>query len=342
MRIHPARRSRDRPSPQGRSRPRLCQFRDPVSAGLPDHGAGAGHHPGNHRFHAQARCEGNPWLRRQTRAQAGAPGGAGDDGRPPARSRAAVEGGGVASRRNSTTITSGVDVMIDWFVHTLRTYPEIAIFLALAAGYYFGSFTYKGLGLGAVPATLIAAVIIGQLGITVPPPLKPFFFLMFLFASGYGVAPQFVRGIAQDGLPQALFAVVVCLFCLGAAYFGAKLAGYDLGSAVGLYAGSQTISASMGLATDAVNRLGLPPDEAKKLLDAMPVAYAVTYIFGTVGSAIVLALIGPALLGIDLETACKRYEERHGGKKELGGPGTAWHRFEFRAFRVKDGGPVVG
>jgi putative transport protein len=232
--------------------------------------------------------------------------------------------------------------MIDWFVHTLRTYPEIAIFLSLALGYYFGSFTYKGLGLGAVTATLIAAVIIGQLGITVSPPLRPFFFLMFLFAIGYGVGPQFVRGIAKDGVPQAVFAVVVCLFCLGAAYFGAKIAGYDLGSAIGLYAGSQTISASMGLATDAVGRLGLPPDEAKKLLDAMPVAYAVTYIFGTVGSAIVLALIGPALLGIDLEAACKRYEEKQGGKKAVGGPGTAWHQFELRGFRVGDGARIVG
>jgi putative transport protein len=232
--------------------------------------------------------------------------------------------------------------MIDWFVQTLRSYPEIAIFLSLALGYYFGSFTYKGLGLGAVTATLIAAVIIGQLGITISGPLKPIFFLMFLFAIGYGVGPQFVRGIAQDGLPQAAFAAVVCVFCLAAPYIGAKIAGYDVGSAAGLYAGSQTISASMGLATDAINRLGLSPEETKKLLDGMPVAYAVTYIFGTVGSAIVLALIGPALLGIDLEAACKRYEEKHGGKKELGGPGTAWHKFELRAFRVREGGRAVG
>jgi putative transport protein len=232
--------------------------------------------------------------------------------------------------------------MIDWFVQTLRSYPEIAIFLSLALGYFFGSFTYKGLGLGAVTATLIAAVLIGQLGITITGPLKPFFFLMFLFAIGYGVGPQFVRGIAKDGVPQAAFAAVVCVFCLLAAYAGARLAGYDVGSAVGLYAGSQTISASMGLATDAINRLGLPPDETKKLLDGMPVAYAVTYIFGTVGSAIVLALFGPALLGIDLEAACKRYEEKYGGKKELGGPGTAWHQFELRAFRVGEGGKAVG
>src|SRR6476660_6258077 len=165
--------------------------------------------------------------------------------------------------------------MISWFVETLRTYPEIAIFLSLALGYYFGSFTYKGLGLGAVTATLIAAVIIGQLGIKITGPLKPFFFLMFLFAIGYAVGPQFVRGITSDGIPQAVFAAVVCLFCLVIPVIVAKLASYDVGSAVGLYAGSQTISASMGLATDAINRLALPDDQSKKLLDAMPVAYAI-------------------------------------------------------------------
>jgi putative transport protein len=232
--------------------------------------------------------------------------------------------------------------MVDWFVNTLRTYPEIAIFLSLGLGYYFGSFTYKGLGLGAVTATLVAAVLIGQLGITITGPIKPAFFLMFLFAIGYGVGPQFVRGIAQDGIPQAIFAAIVCVFCLIAPFVAAKLAGYDVGSAAGLYAGSQTISASMGLATDAINRLGLPPDESKKLLDAMPVAYAVTYIFGTVGSAIVIALLGPALLGIDLEAACKRYEEKHGGKRALGGAGTAWHQFELRAYRIAEDGKVVG
>ena len=232
--------------------------------------------------------------------------------------------------------------MIDWFVQTLRNYPEIAIFLSLALGYYFGSFTYKGLGLGAVTATLIAAVIIGQLDIKIAGPLKPFFFLMFLFAIGYAVGPQFVRGIAKDGIPQAIFAAVQCVFCLIVAVLVARMAGYDVGAAAGLYAGSQTISASMGLATDAINRIGLAPDQTKALLDTMPVAYAVTYIFGTIGSALVIALIGPGMLGIDLEAACKRYEEKHGGKKEVGGPGTAWHQFELRAFRVKERGPVVG
>jgi putative transport protein len=232
--------------------------------------------------------------------------------------------------------------MIDWLFATLRQYPEIAIFLSLGIGYYVGKFTFRGLGLGSVTATLLAAVVIGQLGITINQPLKAFAFLMFLFAVGYGVGPQFVRGVAKDGLPQALFAVVVCVLCLASGVLVAKLAGYDLGYAAGLYAGSQTISASMGLATDAINRLGLAAEQTKAMLDGMPIAYAVTYMFGTVGSAIVIALVGPALLRIDLPAAAKDYEAKHGGTKEMGGAGSAWHRWELRAFRVRQGGKAVG
>jgi len=233
--------------------------------------------------------------------------------------------------------------MIDWFFTTLKTYPEIAIFLALALGYYFGKFTYKGIGLGSVTATLIAAVVIGQIGITVNQPLKAFAFLMFLFAVGYAVGPQFVRGIASSGLPQAIFSVVQCVFSLGACIAVAKFAGYDLGYSAGLYAGSQTISASMGLATDAINRLGMTAEQTKAYLDNMPIAYAVTYMFGTMGSAIVIAIVGPKLLGIDLVAACKDYEEKHGGgTKQIGGPGTAWTRWAVRAYRVQAGGKAAG
>lgn len=231
---------------------------------------------------------------------------------------------------------------MDWIFATLKSYPEIAIFLTLAIGYYFGKFTFKGIGLGAVTATLLAGVLIGQIGITISQPLKAFAFLMFLFAVGYAVGPQFVRGVAKDGLPQAIFAAVQCVLSLVFLIVVAKFAGYDLGYAAGLYAGSQTISASMGLATDAINRLGMAADQAKAMLDGMPVAYAVTYIFGTTGSALVIALLGPLLLRINLPAACKDYEEKEGGTKEMGGAGSAWHRWEVRAYRVKTGGQVVG
>ncbi|MGH7305150.1 MAG: aspartate-alanine antiporter [Candidatus Rokuibacteriota bacterium] len=232
--------------------------------------------------------------------------------------------------------------MIEWFFATLRQYPEIAIFLALALGYYFGAFTFKGIGLGSVTATLLAAVIIGQIGITISQPLKATVFLMFLFAVGYGVGPQFVRGVARDGLPQAIFSVVQCAFSLLVPVAIVKFVGYDLGYAAGFYSGSQTLSAAMGLSTDAINRLGLPVEQAKAMIDSMPIAYAVTYIFGTVGSAIVIALVGPALLRIDLVKACKDYEEKQGGVKELGGAGSAWNRWVVRAFRVQPGGKAVG
>jgi putative transport protein len=232
--------------------------------------------------------------------------------------------------------------MLEWFAATFRQYPEIAIFLSLGLGYYFGKFTFKGIGLGSVTATLLAGVIIGQIGITINQPLKSFSFLLFLFAVGYGVGPQFVRGVAKDGLPQAIFSAVQCALCLVVPVAIAKFAGYDLGYAAGLYSGSQTISAAMGLSTDAINRLGLPADQAKALLDNMPIAYAVTYMFGTVGSAIVIALVCPALIRMDLVAACKEYEKMQGGTAAMGGAGSAWHRWELRAFRVRAGGKAVG
>jgi len=231
---------------------------------------------------------------------------------------------------------------MDWFFATLKQYPELAIFLTLAIGYYFGKFTFKGIGLGAVTATLLAGVLIGQIGITIAQPLKATVFIMFLFAVGYAVGPQFVRGVAKDGVPQALFSAVQCVLSLLIPVAIAKMAGYDLGYAAGLYSGSQTISAAMGLSTDAINRTGLAAEQAKALIDSMPVAYAVTYMFGTMGSAIVIAVLGPKLLGINLEAACKDYEQKQGGVKELGGPNSAWRRWELRAFRIGTGGRAAG
>src|SRR5687767_15436521 len=150
--------------------------------------------------------------------------------------------------------------MWDFIVATLQKSPELAIFLSLAIGYWIGVIKLGSFSLGTVTGTLLAAILIGQLGITVSPNVKSIFFIMFLFAVGYGVGPQFVRGVATDGLPQAIYTVVQCVLSLLVAVVIAKIAGYDLGYAAGLYSGSQTISAAMGLSTDAINRLGLAAD----------------------------------------------------------------------------------
>ncbi|MBU5877274.1 aspartate-alanine antiporter, partial [Vibrio cholerae O1] len=67
------------------------------------------------------------------------------------------------------------------------------------------------------------------------------------------------------------------------------LSGYGPGLAAGLLAGTQTISASIGLATDDINRMDVGAEQIQAQLDAIPVAYAVTYLFGTVGTGWIIA-----------------------------------------------------
>jgi putative transport protein len=231
-----------------------------------------------------------------------------------------------------------------WIVATLRSYPELAIFLSLAVGFLVGPKKLAGFSLGNVTATLLAAVAIGQLGIAVPGPIKSTFFVLFLFAVGYGVGPQFFRGLGKEGPKQIVFSLIVLALCLLVPLVCAKVAGLDLGYAVGLYAGSQTISASIGVASDQILRLGLPAEQAKAYLDAIPIGYAVTYIFGTIGSAIVLAQIGPKLIGVDLPAACADYEKQMGGGQAGQEPGvfSTYRRVEVRAYRIDAASGLTG
>src|SRR6266852_3035069 len=197
---------------------------------------------------------------------------------------------------------------MDGLIAIFRHYPELSIFLALALGYRIGGFQIGTFSLGSVTGTLLMGVLIGQMHITISANVKATFFLMFLFAVGYGAGPEFFRGVRNEGVPQAIFAAVQCVVSLVVAYVVAKALGYDVGQAAGLLAGSQTISGLLGTAAEAISKLALPADEKKRLIDAMPVAYAVTYIFGTAGSAWILSSVGPKLVGGNVEAACKEYE----------------------------------
>ena len=132
---------------------------------------------------------------------------------------------------------------MDWLFDTLRAYPEIAIFLALALGFWVGQMRFGKFSLGVVTSTLLAGVLIGQIGITISPHVKSVFFLMFLFAVGYAVGPQFFRGLKSDGLQQVVFATMLCVLCLLSAFFVAKAMDYHVGFAAGLLSGACTISA---------------------------------------------------------------------------------------------------
>ncbi|WP_295940127.1 aspartate-alanine antiporter [uncultured Alistipes sp.] len=202
---------------------------------------------------------------------------------------------------------------MEWILHLLRNTPELAVFLTLAVGVVIGQIKIKGFGLGTVTSVLLVGVLVGQLDIVVSPTLKSTFFLLFLFAIGYSVGPQFVQGLRKDGLPQILFAAIVCILCLGFAYAGAVICGFDAGQSAGLFAGASTISGAIGVATDTINNLGIDAAEKTKMINEIPVAYAVTYIFGTAGTAWFLATMGPKILRVDIVKASKEYEEAHGG-----------------------------
>jgi putative transport protein len=232
--------------------------------------------------------------------------------------------------------------MWDYIVETLRANPQLAIFATLAVGYWVGAKKFGSFSLGAVTGTLLAGILIGQIGIDISGQVKSIFFIMFLFAVGFGVGPQFVRGIATDGAPQALFAVVVSVLCLLGVYIAAIVSGYGPGLAAGLLAGSQTISASIGLATDAINTSGLTPEAAQAELDLIPVAYAITYLFGTVGTGWILVFFGPKLLGVDIAAECARYEREMSAGAPESGFLSARRKRELRAYRVQEGGKAVG
>ena len=83
---------------------------------------------------------------------------------------------------------------MEWIVDLLRSHPELAIFLTLALGFWIGKIKVAGFGLGIVTSVLLVGVLVGQLDIPVTGPLKSVFFLLFLFAIGYKVGPQFFSG----------------------------------------------------------------------------------------------------------------------------------------------------
>ncbi|WP_106828784.1 aspartate-alanine antiporter [Parabacteroides pacaensis] len=229
---------------------------------------------------------------------------------------------------------------MEWFTNLLRTYPELAVFLTLGVGFWVGKLKIGKFTLGTVTSVLLVGVLVGQLNIPITGPLKSVFFLLFLFAIGYSVGPQFFRGLKKDGLPQMFFAAIMCVFCLVIPWLAAWIFHYNAGEAAGLLSGSQTISAVIGVATNTINSLG-GIDQAQKtdMVNIIPVAYAVTYIFGTAGSAWILASLAPKMLGgLDYVKKASHELEAKMGSDESDKPGfmSAERPVVFRAYKISD------
>lgn len=184
-----------------------------------------------------------------------------------------------------------------WLIDTFRHTPSLAVFLTIGLGFLLGKLKIKGIALGTVTSVLIVGVLVGQMDINVGGPLKSVSFLLFLFCIGYSVGPQFFRSLKGEGLRQVFFALVVCVLILATALGVAFWFGLNPGQAAGMMAGASTASPIVGAAEDTIN--SLPGDSAalKALADAIPVCYAMTYVFGTLGAVWLLGYVGPALMG---------------------------------------------
>lgn len=222
--------------------------------------------------------------------------------------------------------------MIAWLISTLRQNAELAIFLALAIGYFAGPLKIASFSLGNVTACLLAGVLVGQLDVAVPGPIKAFFFLLFLFAVGYRVGPQFFAGLKRDGIAQVVFAVVAAVLMLGSVVAFATAVHFNVGEAAGLLAGSLTQSAAIGTATDALSRLNLDASVMKTLQDQIAAGYAVAYVMSTFTGVILCTRLVPLLFRFDLAEECRKLEVQLGLKPEM--PAGVFGAYAINAIRA--------
>ena len=229
---------------------------------------------------------------------------------------------------------------MDWFVTSIRDNPELAIFLTLAIGFAIGRLRFGTFSLGNVVGTLLAGVVVGQIGVEVDPLVKVVFFDLFLFATGYKVGPQFFRGLGRSTVSQGLLTVVLCVTSLVTTVVAAKIMGYDCGTAAGLMAGAFTESTVIGTAGNTIGRLDLPEDEKTRLLNNIPVAYAVSYMVGTGFVVWLLSSLAPRLLRIDLKAESRKLEGAGGATERAQKGRPAFREWDVRAYRV--GGALAG
>ncbi|MFE9010768.1 aspartate-alanine antiporter [Streptomyces sp. CS090A] len=227
--------------------------------------------------------------------------------------------------------------MIDFLNRNIfQPHPELLVFLVIALGFLLGKIRYRAIALGAVTGCLVAGLVLGaQFKVDIDDTVKNLFFIMFLFALGYRVGPQFFRGLKKDGLPQVVNAVVVCVTGLLVSWLFASLLGYGPGLGAGLMSGALTQSAAIGVAQDAIGTLpGLSADEAKTQENLVAVGYAVTYPLGTILCAMLLANVLPKLYRRDLAKESADLAAELDAPDESPDEGAGYYEVVLRAYRV--------
>ncbi len=186
---------------------------------------------------------------------------------------------------------------MSWLHFILNQAPEIALFLSLAGGYWIGKFQFGKFQLGGVAGSLLVAVVISQVGVSIDNGVKSILFALFIYAVGFESGPQFFRSLGRHSIREIIMAAVLAISGLITVVILARLFGLDKGLAAGIAAGGLTQSAIIGTASSAIGKLGLSAEEVQHLQGNVAVGYAVTYIFGSFGAILVCVNLLPWVMG---------------------------------------------
>ena len=217
----------------------------------------------------------------------------------------------------------------------ISTAPEIFLLLAISLGTFFGRLQFKGFSVGATACTLVVAVLLGQLGNFVIPPLfKSIFFSLFVFTIGYKSGPEFFASLSFRTLSQVGVALVVSTTGLSLVLVFAFAFHLDPGTAAGLASGSLTQSSMIGTATGALAQLGLPDDVLRQQQANIAAGYAVTYILGYILTLLFVPFAAPWLMGIDLKEEAAKLEAALSGGIARKTGNLGYQKFKARAYQV--------
>ncbi|WP_448204933.1 aspartate:alanine exchanger family transporter [Azospirillum sp. sgz302134] len=238
---------------------------------------------------------------------------------------------------------------MDAFFQFLQANPYILLFFTVGAAVGIGRLSIKGYGLGMVAAAIIVgaglAIWASAYGVKLQLNdwVKSLFYYLFMYGVGLRVGPSFVNSLKGDGLKFVVLAFVSCFIGLGIVVGGARLFDLPMGAAGGMLAGSQTMSAAIGSAEQAVTSgtLTLPDGTTPDQVSAMiALSYGITYIWGTVGIILICKYL-PRWWGVDAKAAALDYERAHGVQNVDDTGLTGYRPFGLRAYRV-EGADTVG
>ena len=238
------------------------------------------------------------------------------------------------------TITGFSDI-----AHYLIANPVISIFVCLALGYLIGKLKIKSFTIGATVGTLLVGLLIslvfkGAGTYQIDGTVKTIFFSLFIFAIGYEVGPSFFASLKSSGLKIIILSLffAVAAFVVSMALF--KAFGIGAGEAGGILAGSLTQSAILGTADSTMKGM-LSGTELKTAESQMAIAYALTYVFGTVGVVVFLKNGAAKLIGVNLtDTVKKKIDQTN--FHESSSENTVVGNIKARAFCIENGAEFIG